>query len=136
MISKDVEIDPFDREPIPDASNRWGHERTLSVEEVRESSSHGFYLRRPPRSYERVGVHVQYPLFDKNGRAKDSVSWVNVYGDYLQQPNGPIVTIPFKTVKERIKELPATTTSKILGWTHTKTTYVTFTPFCEAFDKK
>lgn len=134
VISKDVEIDAADREPIPDASNRWGYERTLSVEEVRESSSHGFYLRRPPRSYERVGVHVEYPLFDKNGRAKDSVSWINVDGDYLQQPNGPIVTIDFKTVKVRIKDLPATTTNKILGWTHTKTTYVTFTPFCEPID--
>ena len=133
VISTGVEIAASDREPILDASNRWGHARTLSVAEVRESSSHAFYLPRPPRSFERVGVHVEYPLFDKNGKPKDSVSWLDVYGDYLQQPNGSLVTIDFKNVKDRIKQLPATTTSKISDL-HTKTTYVTFTPFCEPDD--
>jgi hypothetical protein len=104
------------------------------VAEVRESSGHDFYLRRPPRSYERVGVHVEYPLFDKNGKPKESVSWLDVYGDYSQQPNGALVTIDFKAVKDRIKRLPETTTSKILGFTHTKTTYVTFISFCEPMD--
>jgi hypothetical protein len=106
----------------------------MSVVEVRESSRHGFYLHRPPRSYERVGVHVEYPLFDKSGKPKDSVSWLDVYGEYLQQPNGSLVTIEFKAVKDRIKQIPASTTSKILGFTHTKTTYVTFTPFLEPID--
>ena len=134
VISTDVEIAASDREPIADASNRWGHARTLSVEEVRESSGHAFYLTRPPRSDERVGVHVEYPLFDKNDKPKDSVSWLDVYGEYLPQPDGPLVTIDFKVVKERIKQLPETTTSKILGFAHTNTTYVTFTPFCEHMD--
>ena len=136
VISKAVETADTDREPIPDASNRWGTPQTLSVAEVLESSGHGFYLRRSPRSDERVGVHVEYPLFDTSGKRKDSVSWLDIYGDYLQQPHGPLVTIDFKEVKERIKHLPETTTSKILGFAHAKTTYVTFTPFCEAFDKK
>lgn len=136
MISSDVEIAESDREPIPAASNRWGESHTLSVAEVRESSGHGFYLRRAPQSDERVGVLVEYPIFDKNGKQKDSISWLNVYGEYLQQPHGPLVTIDFKAVKERIKQLPETTTSKILGFTHTKTTYVTFTPFCEAMDEE
>lgn len=136
VISTDVEINESDREPIPEGSNRWGDPRTMSVAEVRESSGHSFYLRRPPRSYERVGVHVQYPLFDKNGKQKDSVLWLNVYGSYVQQPDGALVSIEFKAVKGRIKQLPETTTSKILGFTHTKTTYVTFTPFCEPMDEE
>jgi class 3 adenylate cyclase len=131
VISADVEIAASDREPFPEASNRWGHAQTLSVEEVRESSSHAFYLPRPPRSYERVGVHVEYPLFDKNGQPRDSVSWLDVYGDHLQQPSGSLVRIDLKDVKDQIKQLPATTMGKILGWTHTKTTYVTFTPHIE-----
>lgn len=134
VISKDVEIAASDREPTSEASNRWGDAHTLSVKEVRDSSSHAFYLPRPPRSYERVGVHVEYPLFDKNGKPKDSVSWLDVHGDYLQQPNGPLVIIDFKVVKDQIKQLPPTTTSKVLGFTHTKTTYVTFTPFLETID--
>ena len=134
VISTGVEIAASDREPIPEASNRWGDARPLSVAEVRKSSSHAFYLPRPSRSHERVGVHVEYPLFDKNPRPMHSVSWLDVYGDYFQQPNGSLVSIDFKAIKDRIKKLPATTTSKILGWTHTKTTYVTFTPFLEPID--
>jgi class 3 adenylate cyclase len=131
MVSKEVEIAASDREPTPDASNRWGDPVTMPVAEVRESSGHAFYLRRSPRANERLGVHVEYPIFDKNGRPKDSVSWLDVYGDYLQQPKGPLVRIDFRTVKERIKQLPEARTDKILGFAYTKTTYVTFTPFCE-----
>ena len=40
--------------------------------------------------------------------------------------------IDLKPVKDSIKQLPAATTGPILGWT--KTTYVTFTPFCEPID--
>jgi len=134
FITRGVEIAASDREPIPEASHTWGGERTLSVAEVRDSSSHAFYLPRSPRSFERVGVHVEYPLFDKNGRRKDTVSWFEVYGKYVEQPGGPLVRIDFKVVKDRIKQLPVTTTSKILGLTHTKTTYVTFTPYCEPID--
>ena len=40
---------------------------------------------------------------------------LDVYGDYLHQPNGAFVQIDLKPVKDRIKQLPATTTGKILG---------------------
>ena len=129
LITRGVEIAASDREPIPEAKHAWGDERTISVSEVRDSSSHAFYLPRAPRSHERVGVYVEFPLFDKDGRRKDTVSWFEVYGDYLEQPGGPLVWINLKEVKNRIKQLPASTTGKILGLT--KTTYVTFTPFCE-----
>jgi len=132
VISADIEITQSDRQPIPDASNRWGEPQTMSVAEVRESSGHGFYLRRRPFADEQVGVHVEYPLFDKDGKRKDSISWLDVYGEYFHQPHGALVQIELKQVKDRIKQLPATTTGKILGIA--KKTYVTFTPFCEPDD--
>lgn len=134
LITRGVEIAASDRESIPEAKYVWGDERTIPVSEVRELSSHAFYLPRAPRSYERVGVHVEYPLFDKDGRREDTVSWFEVDGNFLEQPGGPLVSIDFKEVKNQIKQLPATTTGKILGLS--KTTYVTFTPFCEPIDEK
>ena len=68
-----------------------------------------------------------------DGRRKETVSWFEVYGEYVEQPGGPLVQIDLKTVKDHINQLPATTTGKILGLT--KTTYVTFTPFCEPIDE-
>ncbi len=131
VISKGVEIAASDREPIPEADHVWGVASTLSLDEVRGSSSYSFYLPRPPHSFERVGVHVEYPLFDNDGRSKPSVAWLSVPGKYLERPNGPTVRIDLKRVQEHVKNLPETTTGKVLGFTHTKTTYVTFTPFCE-----
>lgn len=136
VISKDVEIAPFDREPIPEADHVWGVESTLTLDEIRSSSSYGFYLPRPPRSSERVGVHVEYPNFRGDGRPKSSVSWLTVPGTYEEQPNGPMVRIDLKRVKGRVMNLPETTTGKVLGFTQTKTTYVTFTPFCERRDDR
>lgn len=131
LISDGVEIAPSDREAIADANHVWGEEQTLSVEEVRNSSSYAFYLPRAPRSYERVGVHVKYPMIGKDGRRTTTVSWLDVPGTCLEQPDGPVVLIDFRPVKEKLKHLPATTTGKVLGFTKTKTTSVTFTPFCE-----
>ena len=133
LITRGVEIAAYDREPIPEARHAWGDEGTVSVSEVRDSSSRAFYLPRAPRSYERVGVHVEFQLFDNDGRRKETVSWFEVYGEYVEQPGGPLVQIDLKTVKDHINQLPATTTGKILGLT--KTTYVTFTPFCEPIDE-
>lgn len=129
FITRSVEIAASDRAPIPEARHVWGHVETLPVAEVRNSRSYSFYLPRAPRSYERVGVHVEYPLFDTAGRPKNSVSWLEIYGDHIEQPAGSVVCVDLKSVNDRIKTLPATTTGKILGLT--KTTYVTFTPFCE-----
>lgn len=131
-ISSGVEITRSDREPVPEGQHVWGDEMTRSVAEVRDSSSFSFWLPRAPRSYERVGVHVKYPLFDRNGNRTHNVSWFVVYGEHEEQPEGDLVRIDMKSVKERIRGLPATTTGKILGLT--KKTDVTFTPFCEAAD--
>jgi class 3 adenylate cyclase len=136
VTSRGVEIAASDREPIPEADHVWGVESTLSLNEIRSSSSYAFYLPRPPRSFERVGVHVEYPLFDNDGRPKPAVSWLSVPGTYLERPNGPMVRIDLKRVKEHVKDLPETTTGKVLGFTHTKITYVTFAPFCERRDHK
>ena len=131
LTSKGVEIAQSDREPIPEADHVWGTESTLSLDEIRSSSSYTFYLPRPPRSFERVGVHVEHPTFGDDGRPKASVSWFTVLGAYVEQPNGPTVRIDFKRIRQRVRNLPVTTTGKVLGLAHTKTTYVTFTPFCE-----
>lgn len=131
LISEGVEIARSDREPIPEADHVWGEARTLPLDEVRNSSSYSFYLPRPPHSFERVGVHVEYPLFGKDGRPKPAVSWLSLHGTYLEQPNGPMVRIDLKRVHDHVKTLPESTTGKVFGFTHTKKTYVTFTPFCE-----
>jgi hypothetical protein len=92
--SDNVEIAPSDREPIPEARHAWGDDVTLSVADVRESSSYGFYLPRPPRASEQVGVYVEYPLFDNDGRRKDSVSWLTVYGTFIENEGTPMIVPP------------------------------------------
>jgi len=129
LVSAGVEIEESDREPVLESRRTYGDEVTMSVSETRASSRHGFYLRRVPHSYERVGVHVEYPLFDDAGKKKGTVSWLDVYGDYLEQPNGALVTIDLEAVKHRIRDIPESVTGKVLGWT--KTTRVNFTPFIE-----
>jgi class 3 adenylate cyclase len=136
LITRGVEIDPSDREPIATASHVWGIGDTLSVEEVRGASFFGFYLPRPPRSYERVGVRVEYPRFDKDGHEQRTVLWFDLYGDYEEQPGGPLVSIKLKPVQDVIQQLPETTTSKTLGIEHTKRTEVTFTPLCAPIHDK
>jgi hypothetical protein len=127
-ISEAVEIAASDREPVPEGANTWGSPHPLSITEMRDVSSYAFYLPRAPRSYERAGVHVQCPSFDKDGGHKESVSWFTLNGEVEEQPDGAVVHIPMKQVIERVKDVPATTPSKFFGIT--KTTYVTFTPFC------
>jgi hypothetical protein len=128
-ITGGVLITPADREPLSDSKNEWGSPQTLSVEEVLDLSTYGFYLPRAPHSYEVAAVHVEYPSFDKDGKRSKSISWFTIKGEVEEQPNGPIVRIPMKRVKECVKELPVTTTSKF--WGTTKKTTVKFTPFCE-----
>lgn len=130
MISLDVEIQYSDRQPVSDAS-RWGESVLLTVEEIRESSSYGFYLRRPPRDDERVAVLVEYPIFDKSGRPKETISSLELDGIYERRPGGSIVRIDLASVQEQIRGLPATWTSKFLNVT--KKTQVKFIPFSETF---
>jgi class 3 adenylate cyclase len=80
-VSGGVEIQAADRQPFSEG-NRWGYSTSLTVEEVRDSSSYGFYLRRPPRDDERVGVYIRFPVFDKNGRPKEAVSTYAIDGQY------------------------------------------------------
>lgn len=61
LVSADVCISPFDREPIPESKMTWGDAQRMSVSDVRTTSIFMFYLPRAPRSFERAGVHVEYP---------------------------------------------------------------------------
>jgi len=133
FVTRMVEISDADREPIAEAKHTWGDSVSLSLSEIRDLSTYSFYLPRPPRSYERCGVHVQYPLFDRDDKPKDTVSWLTIYGSFQEQPGGILVQVDLQSVKDQTKTMPATTTSKVLGWT--KTTRVTFTPFCGPLDE-
>lgn len=129
FVSAGVQIPPSDREPIPHSDRVWGDETTLTVSEVRSTSSYSFYLPRRPRSYESVAVYVKYPSY-KTGKDTGSVSWLTIEGEADDHPDGPCVRIPFKRVIQAIADLPAT--GKMLGFTYQ--TKVTFTPFCGPID--
>jgi class 3 adenylate cyclase len=128
-ITDDVEITDADREPMTRSRRVWGPEQDLTLAKVREITSYGFYLPRTPRSYENAKVYVQYPRFDKQGKREGSVSHLMIPGEVEEHPDGAVVYIPMKRVKDQLKDAPASTTSKILGMT--KTTQVTFIPFLE-----
>lgn|GEM_PF-1262396 len=132
VISSSVDIRYSDRLPISEAS-RWGHSISLSVEEVRGSSSYGFYLRRPPREDERVGVYIEYPVFDRNGRPVDTVSTSELDGVHEQRPRGSTVSIDLASVQAQIKDLPATWKTPFLGVK--KQTQVKFFPFSATVDE-
>ena len=132
-VTKEVQIAPEDREPLPDSKNQWGSMNTLSVDEVRSLSKYAFHLPRAPRSSERAGVHIEVPTFDQEGRPNGSVRSMRIYGTVEEHPDGAIVAIPLAEVKGSLRAIPATTTSRILGLT--KTTYVSFIPFCGPFEE-
>jgi class 3 adenylate cyclase len=132
-VSDGVTITAADREPIGQSRHLWGEPEDLSVDAVRESTAHGFYLPRAPRSYEVASVQVRCPIFDKQGKRSDSVSRFVLHGRVEETSDGSIIYVPFKEVQAALKDVPATTTSKILGMT--KTTFVTFTPFCAPKDE-
>jgi len=132
-ITREVQIAPEDRYPPPSSKNQWGSMHSLSVDDVRRLSSYAFYLPRVPRVDERAGVHVEVPTFDKEGRPDGSVHSMRIYGRVDEHPEGAVVTIPLASVRNSLKGIPAMTTSRILGLT--KTTYVSFTPFCGPIDE-
>lgn len=127
-VTAGVEIMATDREPLQPSTHIWGEPTNLSVDEVRELSGYGFHLPRAPHSFEVAMVHVQRPTFDKQGRRNGSVTSFAVPGKVDIEPEGPVVRISMKRVIASLQDIPATTTSKILGIT--KKTWVTFTPFC------
>lgn len=49
-------------------------------------------------------------------------------GDLEEQPDGLVVRVDMAAVAKRLRDVPDTWVSRVLG--RTKDTYVTFTPFC------
>lgn len=127
FVTKEVEIAPADREPVPQTRNTWGDPASLSVAEVMETPVYSFYLPRAPCSYEEAGVHVQHPSFDQEGNSNGSVHSFSMTGEVDERPAGPVVVLQMDEIKRSIKGIPPTTITKFLG--RTKTTYVTFTPY-------
>ena len=126
-ITADVEIIAADREPITRSGRTYATATDLSLADIRDNSSYGFHLTRPPHSYEVAMVYVQFPVFDEDGKRKDSVSHRTIPGKVEEHPDGTVVYIPLKQIQDRLKNAPDTT--KFLGFN--KTTWVTFTPFLE-----
>lgn len=133
LLTDGVRISPADREPLPESKNLWGTQERLTLSELRESSQFSFYLPRAPRSFERAGVHVEFPSFDKEGNDTGWIRSLELYGEVAEHPQGTVVIIPLKRVHEGTKTLPPTIITKILG--RTKPTYVTFTSFCAPLDE-
>jgi hypothetical protein len=127
-VTASVEITPADREPMAPSKYAWGDPVSLEVEKIRELRTYGFYLPRAPRSYEKAGVYVQLPVFDKLGKRSGDVTHLMLPGDVEEHPNGVTVYISMKRVIESIKDVPASTTMKIVGII--RKTNVTFTPYC------
>ena len=133
-VTEDVEITPADREPPSSSKNTWGTGTNLSVEDVLAHTGHGFYLPRPPRSYEIASVLVEIPIFNKDDKRARSVTSISLDGAVEEKPAGSLVRISFKDVHENLKGIPATTVSKVFSIT--KTTYVTFIPYCRPADEE
>jgi class 3 adenylate cyclase len=132
FVTGSVDILPADRAPIPQSRTHWGEPMTLPVDEIRGLSTYGFHLPRAPRSNESAGVHVTCPVFDNDGKRKDSVVSFNIDGRIEEHPGGTVIYASMKRVNSTVKSVPATTTSKF--WNITKHTTVTFTPFCAPRD--
>ncbi len=127
-ITSGVKITPADREPLKRSTHHWGSPQTLSVDQVREESSYGFYLPRPPHSYEVAKVLVEYPVFDKKLKRTGDVYSFEVQGRIEEKPQGAIMYVQMQQVAKHLTGIPAATTSKFLEIT--RKTKVTFTPFC------
>jgi class 3 adenylate cyclase len=130
-VTDGVEITASDREPLTRTGRTWGAPYKLSVSEVRESSSHGFYLPRAPRGYERTMVHVEYPTFNGDGKPSEAVRSFDMPGTVEEHPHGMLIYAALKRVQDSLASMPATYETTFLSFTKTKTTFVTFTPFIE-----
>jgi hypothetical protein len=128
-VTAGVEITAADREPLTRAGRVWGEPQTLSLAKIRESSSYGFYLTRAPHSYEVARVHVEYPTFGKDGKPEDTIRSFDMSGRVEEHPNGSIVYIPLRKIRDSLIGAPATWVTSFLGIVKTKTTFITFTPF-------
>jgi class 3 adenylate cyclase len=128
-ITTDVEITDADREPMTGSRRKWGTAQELTLAKVRENSGYGFHLPRAPRSYETAMVYVEFPTFDTQGEPEDSVSHLTIPGEVEEHPEGAVISISLQRVQDRLKDAPASITTKFLG--RTKATKVTFRSFIE-----
>lgn len=130
-VTAGVEITDADREPLTRSGRIWGDAQTLSLAQIRDTSSYGFYLPRAPHSYESAMVYVEYPTFDKQGRQAHTVSSLELPGRIAEDPNGTVIYVALKRVRDALGNAPETSTTSFIGFTRTKKTSVTFIPFLE-----
>jgi class 3 adenylate cyclase len=130
-VTSGVDIKDADREPLT-PGRTWGEAQRLSLAQVREMSSYGFYLPRAPHSYESAMVHIEYPAFDKQGKPESNVRTLDISGTVEEHPSGAVVYIPLKRVRDALQNAPETSTATLLGFTKTKKTSVMFTPFLDS----
>ena len=128
-ITSGVKITPADREPLKPSTHHWGEPHELSLEQIREESGYGFYLPRPPASYEVASVLVEYPAFDKENRPTGDVITFELAGRVEEKPQGSIIYVQMDSAKRRLTKIPVGYTTRFLGIN--KKTKVTFTPFCK-----
>jgi hypothetical protein len=130
-ITSKVKLTDADHEPIKRSGRAYGEATKLSVSKIREISGYGFHLPRQPHSYEAARVHVEYPNFDEQGKREDTIGHLELRGKVEDHPDGAVIYVGLEQVQRRIGKMPATTTSTFVGFTRTKTTYVTFYPYIE-----
>jgi class 3 adenylate cyclase len=129
LISDDVVIQAADREPLPESRIQSGERSVMTFEEVKQLGSvFSFWLPRAPRSFEFAGVHINYPAFDSKGKSTDRYQTLRIPGDVVDDPEGFLVRISLKQVKDAIRTLP----NVDKWWIIETKNKVTFTPFCAA----
>ena len=128
-VAAGVKITDKDREPLTRSGRTWGEAERLSLAQIREIPNYGFYLPRVPHGYESALVHIEYRMFDKQGKPESDVRTLEIPGTVEEHPDGPVVRIPLKRVQDALEDAPETSTSTFFGITRPKKTSVMFTPF-------
>ena len=128
----DVAFRAADRKPI-DEDEGIGEPVYMSIEEVRATSGHAFYLPRPPEHDEIALVWIEYPYLDAvTGKMSKKHLWHEARGKVERHPDGTVIVISFDTIKRRVVNVP----EKSEGFLGFKTkNYVTLTPMLR-FKKK
>ncbi|MBV9098688.1 MAG: adenylate/guanylate cyclase domain-containing protein [Frankiaceae bacterium] len=126
QITNEVKIRAADREPIAEDDD-WGDVHMMSIEEVRSTPAHAFYLPRQPLSDEVGRVWIEYPFVDDAGKVSSKRQWHEAQGRVERHPDGAVVVISFDEIKRLTAAVPERNESRFLG-IRTKN-YVAFTPF-------
>jgi class 3 adenylate cyclase len=129
QVTAQVKIRPADRVPTEEDDD-WGESHMMSVEEVRSTSGHAFYLPRPPQSDEVGRVWIEYPFVDSAGKVSKKHRWYETRGRLERHPQGTVVVISFDEIKRLTASVPDKNESWFLG-IRTKN-YITFRPFVRA----